>query len=238
MPSKQTNRTAVYAVSILHTFWGLVLMALCSAAINKDPAIERFWWMLEDGRSFLIVSLCVGIVLIFSGVLGMFGVRSRDKPALHCFYVTSFVVVVVQLSFAGVAFELSKPDVLDTHVPVFKENWIALATDSQSGVETSTAITAKSFLTYVQTAGSCCGFDDPNAQEQNPPLLECTSETACKATFLSEVTRVVVTKCVVVFVFGAIDIIALILVCALTCRRQKDVAFKKSKSRIGNTVKV
>ena len=238
MPSRQTNRTVFYAVSVLHAFGGLLLMALCSAAVNYDPAIERFWWMLEDGRSFLIVSICVGVVLILSGVLGMFGARARDKPALLCFYATAFVLVILELAFAGVAFELSKADVLDTHVPAFKANWIALATESQSGVKTTSAARAKDFLTAVQTAGSCCGFDDAAAQEQNPPLLECTSETACKATFLAEVTRVVVTKCVVIFVFGTIEIVSLLAVFAMTCRREKDVAFKKSKSHIGNTVKV
>jgi uncharacterized membrane protein len=228
----------VYAAGVLHVFGGLLLMALCSAAINYDPAIERFWWMLEDGRSFLIVSVCVGVVLMFVGMLGMFGTRSRDKPALLCFYVTAFVLVVVELAFAGVAFELSKAEVLDTYVPLFKENWIALATESQSGVKTTSALRAKDFLTAVQTAGSCCGFDDAAAQEQNPPLLECSSETACKSIFLAEVTRVVITKCVVIFVLGTIEIISLLLVCGLTCRREKDVAFKKSKSHIGNTVKV
>ena len=103
---------------------------------------------------------------------------------------------------------------------------------------TASALRAKDFLTAVQTAGSCCGFDDAAAQEQNPPLLECSSETACKSIFLAEVTRVVITKCVVIFVLGTIEIISLLLVCGLTCRREKDVAFKKSKSHIGNTVKV
>ena len=85
---------------------------------------------------------------------------------------------------------------------------------------------------------SACGPEVNDADEEELDVLEELDELDEEA-FLSEVTRVITTKCVVIFVLGSLELLTLLIVCVLTCRREKDVAtFRAEKSNIGTTVKV
>ncbi len=238
MPSLETNRMLVTGGVALHFLGGLILMSVASAAVNYDPAVERIWFMFEDGLTFLVVCIIAGISLIGMSVVGLFGVRSRDTPTLLCFYASTFLLDILQLAYAGVIFENTQHTTVEGLVPTFKEEWVKMATASQTASDSWETQSSQAFLTYMQDKGSCCGFDNAAAAEQNPPGLKCTDSTACQETFVAEFKAAVETKCVVIFVFASLELVTLFVLWGLTCRYKNAPGYRKPKSAIGNQVKV
>ena len=59
-----------------------------------------YWWMFEDGRLFLLVCVVCGVYQTDGG----WAVRRQigDKALLLYFYCASLVLVVVELTMAGI----------------------------------------------------------------------------------------------------------------------------------------
>jgi hypothetical protein len=229
------NQYVVFAGCFVNFLGGLVIMSFASAAVNKDPIVEIVWWMLEDGRTFLVTMVVVGVLLILQSFVGVFGASSKDKPILLCFYLVSFLLVLLQLVYTGVIFEAFRPAELTlTYLPTFKEQWIKLATQSQGNVDSEDTQVALSFLNYTQSRGNCCGFDDATTQEQNPAGLACTSTDPCQNTFITEFRATVEKQTIFIFVFASIEAVFILLMCGLTVKRKQAPAFTKVKNGVGS----
>lgn len=237
MPSLEFNRGLIYVGSILQALGGLAIMSFASAAINQDPPIDKVWWMIEGGPTFLIIMVIVAVLLMFLSVLGLYGAKSREHSLLFCFYFSAFVFILVRLIYAAVIFEANQPEQLQAFIPLFKQKWLEAVETTEVNVDSVVSQRAAAFLTYVNEKGACCGFDAVTA-EQNPPGLECTSETTCQETFLVELQAAVEKQCIVIFVFASIEAVALLLMCGMTCRYKSAPAFVKIKNGVGSNRKV
>jgi len=234
MPS--LNQNIIYVSSFVHFLGGLLIMSFASAAINNDPIFEKVWWFTEDGKAFLSTMVCVGILLILCSFLGIFGASSKDKATLLCFYFSSFVLIIFQFVYTGVIFANFEPvELKTTYVPLFKQEWIKLATKASLGnPDSRTTQRASAFLNYTSSVGNCCGFDDTTALEQNPSNLYCTSKISCEATFLLEFRRIVEKQCILIFVMASIEGVCVLLMCGLTIRKKQAPAFTKVKNGVGS----
>jgi hypothetical protein len=192
-----------------------------------------------EATAFVVTMIIVGILLILLAAVGLFGARSRDKPTLMFYYTALFLLVLVQLTYTGVIFDYFQPDQLVAFVPLLKQKWIDLAYQSQQSVNSVGTLRAQAFLTYVQGAGACCGFDDATmATVQNPVSLECNSTTTCQSSFLTEFRSTVEKQCIIIFAFATLEAVLLVAMCGLTCRYKPAPAFTKVKNGVGSVRRV
>ena len=194
---------------------------------------------LPEGTAFVVTMVVVGVLLILLSFVGLFGARSRDRPILLCYYTGLFVLVVVQLVYTGIIFDFFQPLELNQYLAVFKQKWIELASSSSQNMDSVATQRATAFLEYVQTTGSCCGFDDATvASVQNPLSLTCNATTTCQATFLTEFRSTVEKQCIIIFIFATLEAVLLLLMCGLTCRYKPAPAFTKVKNGVGTVRRV
>jgi hypothetical protein len=238
MPSADCNRTLVYVGCLLEALGGLTIMGFASAAINQDPPIDKVWWMVEGGQAYLVTMVVIAICLIFLSLVGIFGAKSRDKATLLCFYLLAFVFITVRLVYTSVIFETFQPNQLDAFVPIFKQEWIKMVSTSKQSSDSIDSKRAVAFVSYVQSQGKCCGFDDASADEQNIPSLNCTSTETCKATFLLEFRSAIEKQCIIIFIFATVEAVTLLLMCGFTCRKKEAPAFSKVKNGVGSVRRV